>query len=190
MARVRKPKPAFEHLLFVTPEQRVLRLLLAEPTTTNNLRSLSSKLKGVRGLGGAEGIQKVLTDVESVGLVNFVDNRRSVRLNDDHEMAQLLKRVAAVCDLESLREILEPLSSKGILFGSRSTGRARSDSDYDIYIVSDSPDEVRRIAEGHPLGKALELVIWSTDDDAKLAQKDPGLDRKLELGISLWGPTR
>ena len=99
MARVRKPQPTLESLLFATPEQRVLRLLLGEPTTTLTPRVISSKLKGVRGLGGGEGLARILNDLQSLGLVDFVDNHRAVRLQDDNSFVQIMKTIAAINDL-------------------------------------------------------------------------------------------
>ena len=189
MARVRKPQPTLDSLFFSTPEQKVMRLLLSEPTTSFTPRVISSKLKGVRGLGGAEGILRVLATLEELALVDFVDNRRAVRLCDDNPTVHLLKRFSAICDLEGLRKLLEPLSSKGILFGSRATGRARSDSDYDLFVVTDAPEQIRDIAGSHPLGKAIEIVAFSSDGYGELDHQDPRLARKLEQGVVLWGST-
>ena len=47
MARAKKPLPTLDGLLFVTPEQKLLRFLISEPTTAFTPRTLSSKLKGV-----------------------------------------------------------------------------------------------------------------------------------------------
>lgn len=189
MARVRKPQPTYDTLLFSTPEQKVLRLLLSKPTTALNMRVISSELKGVRGLGGVEGINKILKMLQEIGMVDFVDNHRAVRLRDDDSTVQMLKRVSAICDLESLRKLLEPLSSKGILFGSRATGRARSDSDYDLFVVTETPDQVRDIGAGHPLGKALEIVAWTPEAYAEIENQDPRLASKLEAGVIIWGST-
>lgn len=187
MARLRKPPLALGTLFFNSPEQRVLKLLLAEPGTAFTPRLISSKLKGVRGLGGAEGIMKILVDLQRLRLVDFVDNHRAVRLQDEGTTIQLLKIFLAICDLESLKELLEPLSTKGILFGSRATGRARSDSDYDLFVVSESPEEVRHISARHPLGRSVELVVWTPERYEQIATDDPGLMKKLSTGIALWG---
>lgn len=187
MARVRKPQPTFDSVFFATPEQKVIRLLLSEPTSALTPRLISSKLKGVRGMGGNDGINKILAQLKEIGLLDFVDNQRAVRLEDDNPTIQLLKRFSAVCDLESLRKLLEPVSSKGILFGSRSTGRARTDSDYDLFVVTDAPDQVRDIAGSHPLGKAVEVVAWTTENYGDIENQDARLARKLEAGIVLWG---
>lgn len=188
MARVRKPQPTLESIFFSTPEQKVVRMLLAEPTTTFTPRVISSKLKGVRGLGGAEGLGQILSDLQDLGLVDFVDNQRAVRLQDDNSFVQIMKTVAAICDLENLKSLLAPHSSRGILFGSRSTGKARSDSDYDLFVVAENTEEVKKIGRGYPLGKQLELIVWTPEMFEEIGKTDPGLLAKLEAGVSLWGP--
>jgi predicted nucleotidyltransferase len=150
---------------------------------------ISSKLKGVRGLGGIEGILRILGHLEELGMVDFVDNRRAIRIQDDNTTVHNLKRFSAICDLESLRKLLEPLSSKGVLFGSRASGRARSDSDYDLFVVTDLPDQVKEVAGSHPLGKAIEVLAFTSDQAGNLEAQDPKLARKLEQGIVLWGST-
>jgi hypothetical protein len=187
MVRVKKAPPTLDALFFSTPEQKVLRLLLSEPTTAFTSRVISSKLKGVRGLGGAEGIMAILAHLQQLDFVDFVDNRRAVRLRDDGTSIRLLKTLSAICDLENLRTLLQPLSSRGILFGSRATGRARSDSDYDLFVVSETPDEVRKAVARHPMAPQVELVVWTPEQHEKLNREDPGLERKLAVGIVLWG---
>lgn len=187
MARVKKAKPTLESIFFSTPEQKVMRLLLSEPTTSLTPRVISSKLKGVRGLGGAEGLAKILNDLQELGLVDFVDNHRAVRLHDDGACLELLKRFNAICDLETLKELLQPICSKAILFGSRASGRARSDSDYDLFVVSDTPNDAMEVAARHPLGKLIELVAWTPEKFERIKTEDPGLQTKLQAGIVLWG---
>jgi len=189
MARVRKSQPTLDSIFFVTPAQKIMRLLLAEPTTSFTPRVISSKLKGVRGLGGSEGIMKILNELQTLNIVDFVDNHRAVRLHDDNTSIQLLKTFGAICDLESLRSLLEPICTRGILFGSRSTGKSRSDSDYDLFVISETPEEAKRIARGHPLGKAVELVAWTTDQYHDIGKGDSSLEEKLLKGIVLWGST-
>jgi predicted nucleotidyltransferase len=187
MVRVKKPQPTLDALLFSTPEQKVLRLLLSEPTTAFTPRVISSKLKGVRGLGGADGIMNVLAQLQQLDFVDFVDNRRAVRLRDDGTTIRLLKTLSALCDLENVRALLQPLSSRGILFGSRSNGRARSDSDYDLFVVSEMPEEVRKAVARHPMALQIELIAWTPEQYEKISREDPGLERKLSSGVILWG---
>lgn len=187
MARLKTAQPTLEALLFQTPEQKVLRLLLTESTTAFTHRVIASKLKGVRGLGGVEGITKILEKLESLGFVDFLDHRRSVRLHDDSSIAQILKTVSAVCDLETLKGLLAEVSTRGVMIGSRATGKSRSDSDYDIVVVTDQPAEVTRITERHPLGKNIIATTMTHDEFLHLDQKDEKLAGKVKRGITLWG---
>ncbi len=186
MARVKKIPPTLESLFFATPEQRVLKLLISEPTTSFSLRVIASRLKGVRGVGGSEGLTEILSELQGLGFVEFVDNNRAVRLQDDGAVVHMLKRFSAICDLEGLIQSLAPLSTKGILFGSRATGRARSDSDYDLFVVSETPDEVKKITARHPLGRKIEALVWTPEQYSDLDDDDKALARKLAQGVVLW----
>lgn len=190
MVKARKVLPTLDELFFSSPAQRVIRFLLSEATSSFTLRVLISKLKGVRGLGGLEGLQDILEEYEAAGLVEFLDNRRSVRLREEHFAVESFKVVSALCDLESLRVLLEPLSKLGILFGSRATGKARSDSDYDVFVVTSQADEVVRVAGGHPLGKQIQIVCFTPENYERINEVDPGLVKKLENGIQLWESAR
>ena len=187
MARVRKPQPTLESTFFSTPEQKVLRFLLSEPTTTFTPRVISSKLKGVRGLGGTDGIMKILAALEEVGLVDFLDNRRAVRLHDENPAIQVVKTFATLCDLEGLRALLTPLSSKGIVFGERALGKFHSDSEYDLFVVTDQPAQVRTVVAGHPLGKLVRLTVKSSDEYEEMEKKEPALAQALSRGVTFWG---
>lgn len=176
-----------DQLLFVSPEQKVLRFLMSEPTTSFPLRGLSSRLKNVRGLGGPEGLMVILEALEDLGLVEFLDNKRAVRLFDDDSIyVQRLKVLAALCDLESLSLQLEAVSRRGVLFGSRAQGSFHSESDYDLFVVSSSPQDVQNLVAGHPLAKRIELIVWSPEDYDRLGDKDPVFEKKLDRGIVLW----
>ena len=188
MAKARKVDPMFDSLLFNTPIQRVLKMLLTESTTAYTIRVLTSKVKGVRGVGGGEGLTEILADLETLGVVEFINNRREVRLVNEHYLVPHLKRLSAICDLEGIRQLVEPMSRRGVLFGSRASGRSRTDSDYDLFVVTDRADEVRRTVEQHPMGRKVEVVAWSEADFDGIEQKDPALARKLEAGVPLWGP--
>src|SRR3954469_24041334 len=104
MARTNKPQVTLDTIYFVTPEQKLLRFLMTEPTTAFTPRVLSSKLKGVRGLGGVEGITKILKSLQELGLVIFLNNNREVCLQNDHPAIQLLKTFCAISDLEGLKQ--------------------------------------------------------------------------------------
>jgi hypothetical protein len=189
MARSKKLTPTLDTFLFNSPQQRLLRFLLTEATTTFNLRVLSSKIKNIRGIGGPEGQLEVLSELEALGIVEFLDNRKAVRLVNEHYLVPTLKALSSIMDLEGLRPLLEPHCRRGYLFGSRATGSNRTDSDFDLFVVGENAEEIRRVAESYPLGRDLEVVVWPEDEYEHLESKDPGLAVKLANGIQLWGPS-
>ena len=189
MARVGKSQTTLDSIFFSTPEQKLMRLLLSEPATLFTPRVICSKLKGVRGLGGAEGVLRILQEFQKLGLVDFVSNHRAVRIQEDSSTVQTLKIFASICNFESLKEILQPISIRGVLFGNRAGGKGVAEGDYHLFIVSENPDEVKKTAGRHPVGRSVELVVWTPEMYSEIQQQDPGLFQKLSSGIVLWGET-
>ncbi len=187
MARTNKPQITLDSIYFVTPEQKLLRFLMTEPTTAFTPRVLSSKLKGVRGLGGVEGITKILKSLQELGLVIFLNNNREICLQNDHPAIQLMKTFCAISDLEGLKQMIEPMSSRGVLFGSRASGKSRTDSNYNLLVVSETPEEIKKITSRHPLGKKLEPMVMTPDEFAAVENKNKELSKSLDTGITLWG---
>lgn len=164
-SKVKKPETVtLDDLLFSTPEQKLLRLLLLESTTVFPLRQLGNRLKGVRGVGGPEGLKQMLQKLHAAGLIDWVDHDRAIRLRDDEGRVEVLKTMAAVCELETLRQMLEPICSRGFLVGARAEGKGSTDSDYEVAVVTEQPDEAVRIARGHPLGKKISITALASDD--------------------------
>ncbi len=187
MARSNKPQVTLDTLFFVSPEQKLIKFLMTEPTTAFTPRVLSSKLKGVRGLGGVEGITKILKTLNELGLVIFLNNNREVCLQNDHPAIQLMKTFCAIADLEGLKQMIEPMSSRGVLFGSRATGKSRSDSNYNLLVVSESPEEIKKVTSRHPLGKKLEPMVLTPDEFSSIESKNKDLSKQIDEGITLWG---
>lgn len=160
---------------------------MTEPTTAFTPRVLSSKLKGVRGLGGVEGITKILKSLQELGLVIFLNNNREVCLQNDHPAIQLMKTFCAISDLEGLKQMIEPMSTRGVLFGSRASGRSRTDSNYNLLVVSETPEEIKKITSRHPLGKKLEPMVLTPDEFANVDGKNKELSKHFDTGITLWG---
>ena len=160
---------------------------MTEPTTAFTPRVLSSKLKGVRGLGGVEGITKILKSLQELGLVIFLNNNREVCLQNDHPAIQLLKTFCAISDLEGLKQMIEPMSTRGVLFGSRASGRSRTDSNYNLLVVSGTPEEIKKITSRHPLGKKLDSMVMTPDEFSSVDVKNKELSKHIDLGITLWG---
>lgn len=189
MDRSKKPKqkPLLEAFFFASPEQKLLRFLLSESTTVFSPRVLSSRLKGIRGLGGTDGILEILQQLHEFGIVQFHNNNREISICNDHLVVQMMKTFSAVCDLDGIVSLVQPLSTKGVLYGSRATGKARTDSNYNLLVLSDSPEEIKKIITRHPLGRRIELVVCEPDKYPDFERKNPGIAQAVDSGIVMWG---
>ncbi len=180
MARATKTPATWDSIFFSTPEQKVLRYLLSSRDTTYTLRVLVSKLKGVRGLGGIQGLEKILTELEEAGLIHFIDNRRAIRISDEHAGNQVFRRLWGLCELESLYQQLQAISSKGVLLGT-------TPGEISLYVVTEQPEEVRKLTEQHPMGKLALLTMQTRDQFDSVPKKDPKLWANLNQGVLIWG---
>ncbi len=187
MARVGKLQVTLDSIFFSTPEQKLIRLLLSEPTTLFTPRVICSKLKGVRGLGGAEGVTGILQEFQRLGLVDFVSNHRAVRIQDENSTIKTLKIFTAICNFESLKETLQTISSKGVLFGNQVESKGLNEGSYHLFVISEIPDEVKKTAARHPLGRSVELVVWTPELYGEIERQDPRLFQRVSEGIVLWG---
>ena len=140
-------------------------------------------------MGGTEGLTEILEELHGLGLVDFVNNRRAVRVQDDNVAIRVLATFLAICDLENLKSVLEPLSTRGILFGNKAAGKGQSDSDYDLFVVSETPEEVKKSAGHHPMARLVDLTVWTPEMYSEIQGSNPGLNQKLSSGIVLWGST-
>tara|TARA_Y100000590_G_scaffold325125_2_gene368836 strand:- start:751 stop:1242 length:492 start_codon:yes stop_codon:yes gene_type:complete len=159
---------------------------MTEPTTPQSVRIIAGKLKGVRGLGGAEGITKMLREMAEMGLVSFVNDNREVILQNENTVVQLLKKLCSICDLESLNQMVGPLSKRGVLYGDRAHGDDHTESTYDLFVVADEVEEVTKIVTSHPLGKKIDLTVWPAEDFAQIKRKNSKLAERVSEGIVMW----
>lgn len=180
MARATKTPATWDSIFFNTPEQKVLRYLLSSREISYSLRVLVSKLKGVRGLGGIQGLEKILVSLEEAGLVSFIDNRRGIRIQDEHGANLIGRRLWGICEIESLHVQLRDVSTKGVLL-------TVNPGDIELYVISDRADEVRRLTEQHPMGKLVSLVIQTREEFEALAKKDSKLHARVSQGTLVWG---
>ncbi|MBL7714546.1 MAG: hypothetical protein JNL01_03695 [Bdellovibrionales bacterium] len=163
-----------------------MRFLLSEPTTSFTPRVISSKLKGIRGLGGTEGIVKILGILEEVGMVDFIDNRRSVRLREENAGVQRMKIFGSVCDMEGLVELLRPIARRIVLYGARAEGNAHTDSSFELFVVSEQADSVKQIVAGFPIGRTIETRVLGAHEYEEMPRKEPGFTQMVSRGVLLW----
>jgi predicted nucleotidyltransferase len=104
--------------------------------------------------GQANRISLNLKNIESIQLVSFVEEQESKRLKNS--TLRLLAKEAALID---------PLSCVGV-FGSRVSGRDVKESDWDVFVITQSPKrtEMEKILAKFPYDESLQLQVFSVEE--------------------------
>lgn len=79
---------------------------------------------------------------------------------------------------------LAPLAERITLYGSAAEGRDRPDSDIDLMVVSNRPEEARKAAAG--LSRNRQVLVHDPVSWAGLAKQRPVFFNEVERGIVLW----
>lgn len=104
---------------------------------------------------------------------------------DDSAIKQfkVLKNILALRPLVSK---LKPLSKKIILYGS--TGRGENDptSDIDLFILSQEPEEAKKIAASIKTRQKIQAVVKTPSEFADFKGKEKIYYAEVDRGITLW----
>ena len=104
---------------------------------------------------------------------------------DDSAIKQfkVLKNVLALRPLVSK---LKPLSKKIILYGSTSRGENDPASDIDLFILSQEPEEVKKIIASIKTRQKIQSVIKTPSELADFKGKEKTYYAEVNRGITLW----
>jgi predicted nucleotidyltransferase len=75
---------------------------------------------------------------------------------------------------------------KIILYGSASRGENTKESDIDLFMVTNSPEQIRKIVEGNTVGKKIQLTLKTPLKYIEMEKTEPTFYREVERGIVLW----
>lgn len=104
---------------------------------------------------------------------------------DDSAIKQfkVLKNVLALRPLVSK---LKPLSKKIILYGSTSRGENDPTSDIDLFILSQEPEEAKKIIASIKTRQKIQSVIKTPSELADFKGKEKTYYAEVDRGITLW----
>jgi predicted nucleotidyltransferase len=91
-----------------------------------------------------------------------------------------------VIDISSIIEELKELSDKIILFGSAKEGVNIKESDIDLFVITNSPEEVRKSVGEN---KRIQLIVKKPLEFVELKSKEPEFYDEVSRGIVLWEKT-
>lgn len=169
--------------LTVTSHQKVLSFLLNYPSRFYMEKEIARATK-VSKSAVNEALKELAKDKlilqEKKGRMSFY----SVDLNDP-----VIRRLKSTENVSLLRPLVEQLkkgSQKIILFGSFAEGTNVEDSDIDLFVLSDQPEDVQGIIQKSPLTEKIQLVIKKPSEFISLDKKKPLFYQEIERGIILW----
>lgn len=119
-----------------------------------------------------------------------VGNLNIYFLDPDDPSIPHLKLARAIELLKPLINKLQEVSQKIILFGSASRGEDAADSDFDLFVLSNEKDEVRKIIRKSRVGRKIKPVVRNFLELIELKRKDKVFYEEIKKGKILWGESR
>lgn len=170
--------------LFSTPILRVLDFLLQHSEMELSDAEITDQIKGVKRAA----VHQALTRLDNMDVLRRThrDRRCYNALNITNPWLIYFKITSNILTLMPLVNQLKDVTSSIVLFGSRADGTNRSDSDFDVVIISADPGSVNRIAKECEFSEKLQLIIKTPMEMLELESNEPVLAAKIRKGIILW----
>ena len=172
-------------ILIKTTEQKIVSLFVAHPYKAFYGREISKKLK--ISLGATSNALRLLKKKNI--LTSEKRGKTSLyTLISPNPYIENFKILNSLLSLEPLIEKLKNISKQIILYGSHASGDFTSDSDVDLFIVSEKREEVLKTIEKFTTKHVFNIqpVIKRQIEWMQLDKKDPEFSNELSRGITLW----
>lgn len=172
-----------KNVLFSTPILMVLDFLLQHPETELNDTEIAARVEGAR----KSAVNLALRKLAMLGIVSRLYRGRMV-FNKlvDSALTQQLKQTSNLMALQPLVDVLAPLCTKIVLFGSRSDGTHTSESDYDLLVVAGDATKVEKITRRSALADKVQLLIKSPEQMLTFHEDERVLFKEVGKGVVLW----
>ncbi len=171
-------------ILIRTVEQRILSLFVANPDKAFYSREVSKKIK--ISLGATSNALRLL-EKNNVFTSERKGKTSLYTLKLPNECLERFKILNTLLTLEPLVEKLKNISRRIILYGSYAAGTFTSDSDLDLFIVSEKRKEVLKAIANFKLTIAeIKPVIKNQVEWMQLEKSEPEFYNEANQGIILW----
>jgi predicted nucleotidyltransferase len=174
--------------LINTINQKVLSLLVKFPDQEFYEREVARKLGVATGSAN-----RALNELYSNGAVTRRREGKMYFYSIDSSNAVLIgfKKVVNLLLIEPLVEELKKMSSRIILYGSCALGTDTSESDLDLFVVSNSKEDVSNVINGFTFPRGFEnmhiqSVIRTPVELLEGGESERAFMEEVERGIVLW----
>lgn len=169
--------------LFSTNAQKVLDFLIQNP----GRQLLANEIERGAKISRA-GVNNSLRKLAKEKLVIREKKAKIYLYSVDHTepVIKQLKVLRTISLLQPLVDKVKKFSQKVILFGSCARGEDIPGSDIDLFILTNSDEEVRGFIKKHSLNKKFQLVVRTPLKFVEMKDKEPVFFEEVSRGITLW----
>ncbi|MBN1899109.1 MAG: nucleotidyltransferase domain-containing protein [Spirochaetes bacterium] len=168
-----------------SPEQKILSLFAMNPDQSFYLRQISRRLN--ISLGAVHGALLILEE-NGILVSQDIGKTKIFKLERSNFIIKIFKTLNTLLILEPLIHLIKENSSSIILYGSYSTGTFTTESDLDLFIVSEEKENIKNLIESFSRKTDLEIrpIIMNLVERIKLENEDPEFYNEINHGITLW----
>lgn len=162
---------------------RILSTLAWDPDRWFHQREVAIEAKV--SLGSAN---RLLTRLVEGELVSY-ERRGSLhryRFNLGSPVARQLKVLLNVNNLDHLTSTLIQISGRMILYGSCARGTDGTDSDIDLFLLTEDKDKAERLINEYKSRHRISPIILDNSEYSHLRSSDESLYNEIERGVILW----
>ncbi len=169
--------------LVATNSQKIIDFLIQNP----GKEELSREIQKATGISKA-GTNFALKDLAKAGLIQRTKRGKVLLYSIDfrNPVIKQLKILRMVVSLVPLVKKLQEGTKKIILYGSSSRGENVKDSDIDLFVVTNSPQNIDKIVKKSSNAKNIQLTIRTPLKYVEMEKTEPIFYREIEHGIVLW----
>ena len=161
----------------------ILTFLARNPEQEFYMRELAKSIK--KSIGGTH---KVLRSLHTMGFVIEKKSGKNIyyRVNTANPSVKNFKIFMTTTELNPLINELKKTAEKIILFGSCATGEDTSDSDIDLFILTQDAQKVNEYLKKKHLERKIQAVVVNAAGLVKLKEKDKAFYQEINKGMVLW----
>lgn len=166
-------------------EQKILSFFAMNPDQAFYGRQISRGLK--ISLGAAHGAL-LLLEKSGILVSKNIGKTKLYRMESFNPIVNTFKILNTLLILDPLAQVLKEISRRIILYGSYSTGAFTSESDLDLFIVSEEKEEVAKNINSFKRKTSLDIrpFITSMVEWIKSEKENHEFFNEVNLGITLW----
>lgn len=171
------------NVIVATNAQKILNFLIQSPGrqfTANEIQEGTSLSKAGVNVALRKLVQQKLALREKKAKIFLYAVEQS------YPIIKQLKVLQIVIALQPLIEKLKKSSEKIVLFGSCARGENLSDSDVDLFVLTNANEEIKFILEKNTIKKKLQTIIRSPLQFNEMQFKEPVFFEEIIRGITLW----